>query len=996
MEFRVLGPLEVVADGQPIELGGRKPRTLLAALLLRANELVSAERLIDALWGDQPPQTAQAALQVHVSHLRKLLGRDRIVTQSPGYLLRVGSDELDLQRFERLLKDAREVDPPAAGQRLREALALWRGSALADFEQEPFAWAEISRLEQLRLDAVESRIDEDLVAGHHATLLPELDAMLAAHPYRERAHGQLMLALYRAGRQADALEAYRSARKTLVAELGIEPGPELRRLERAILDQDPELELPSAAVVPLPERLVPGARARLNSFVGRKRELREIHALLSREDVHLLTLTGPPGAGKTRLAVELTTGLGNEFPEGAILVELAPISEPELVALTIADALGVQQTRGRLPAETLAAYLRGRRVLLVLDNFEQVLAAAPLLGDLLHEAPTVKLLVTSRAPLDLPEERIFSVPALQLPDPSSSRNLARLRRTEAIRLFVDRARDARADFELTEANADAVAELCARLDGLPLPLELAAARIKLLSPGAILERLGQRLELLKAAPGSGVAARHRTLRSAIEWSYDLLTAEEQVLFTSLAVFVGGFTLDGAAAVAGNLDLDVVDGVESLLTNSLIRSELTSGDEARFGMLETIREYGLERLAERGDGQAVRRRHADFYLLLAEEAEPALLGSQQVRWLRQLDTERGNLRAALTWATQSGEDEVGLRTAAPLWRYWQLRASDTEGREYLDRLLAGGASSPSTRAKAQSRAASLAYVQGDHAAVRRYLEASLPVHRALRHDHYLAGYLGLLGSSALAEGDTERARTLVEEALETARRTGDPTNEAQALAQLGHVLAATGELDDAQRTLEESVRRARELGNVRSVGNWTRFLGGIALLRHDYPRARQLFEESLAIHRSLDDPWGISGSLSNLAFLALEAKDNDTAQRLFDESLKLDRKGGYRYRIVNSLDLSAKLAAAQDRPGRAARLYGAASFARESLGLAYLEIGWPDPARHVAHLRTALGDDAFGKAWARGRAMTLDEALAYATEEEADLEYASPPSAQRSS
>ena len=267
MEFHLLGPLEVVAEGEPIELGGRKPRTLLAALLFHANELVSAERLIDALWGEQPPETAQAALQVHVSHLRKVLGRDRIVTQAPGYRLRVGNDELDLQRFERLLEEARELEPPAAGARLREALALWRGPALADFEHEPFAWGEISRLEQLRLEAIESRIDADLAAGHHTRLLPELDALLAAHPHRERVHGQRMLALYRSGRQADALEAYRAARNTLVAELGIEPGPELRRLERAILDQDPELD---ARTVDSPSASRRPARARPPSWAVRR------------------------------------------------------------------------------------------------------------------------------------------------------------------------------------------------------------------------------------------------------------------------------------------------------------------------------------------------------------------------------------------------------------------------------------------------------------------------------------------------------------------------------------------------------------------------------------------------------------------------------------------------------------------------------------------------------------------------------------------------------
>ena len=549
---------------------------------------------------------------------------------------------------------------------------------------------------------------------------------------------------------------------------------------------------------------------------------------------------------------------------------------------------------------------------------------------------------------------------------------------EAIRLFVDRAHDARADFALSDENAEAVAELCLRLDGLPLALELAAARIKLLSPRAILERLGGRLELLKAVPGAGLPERHRTLRAAVDWSYDLLTADEQVLFTSLGVFVGGFSLDGAVAVAGDLDLDVVDGIESLLDNSLLRTEPMSDGEPRFGMLETMREYALERLAERGDGEAVRRRHADFYLRLAEEAEPALLGPGQLRWARKLDSERENLRAALIWAAESGETEIGLRTAGALWRFWQMRAADVEGREHLDRLLASGSGSPSTRAVAQSRAASLAYYQGDFDAVHRYLEASIPVFRELGDDLNLSGSLDQLTLTTLAEGDADAARALAEEVLERARRPHDPSREAYATAHLGAVLMVQGELDGAQRALEEGVRRSRELGNLRSVGHWTKALGGIALLRNQHSRARELFEQSLAIYRSLDDAWGILGSVSSLALVALEEHDSNGARRLLHEGLELVRKSGHHYRAAKILDLSARLAASEDRESRAARLFGAASGIRESIDAEMFEGEvWPDPAAYVADLRSVLGESEFDEAWAEGQAMTLDEALQYA-------------------
>ena len=592
MDFRVLGPLEAVADGQVVELKAAKPRALLAILLLHAGEPVSSDRLVEDLWAARPPATATKVLHTYVSQLRKALGNDVIVTRSGGYELRVEPGALDLHRFERLVAEARESAPPAAAENLREALALWRGPPLAEFAFEPWAQGEIGRLEERRLAALQDRIEADLALGRAADLVGELERLVAEHPLLERLRGQLMLALYRSGRQAEALEAYRTGRAALVDELGIEPGPELRRLERAILDQDPELDVPPAPPDAPPK---PRLRTRSSSFVGRSREQREIHRLLGAPDVRLLTLTGAAGTGKTRLALEVTASLEAEFPDGVVLVELAPISAADLVATTIADALGLVERPERGSLEALVGSLRGRQALLVLDNFEHVLDAAPMLSELLTGAPGLKLLVTSRAPLDISEERIYPVPALQLPDPSRPVQVGRLRRTEAVRLFVARARDIRPDFELSELNADAIAELCVRLDGLPLALELAAARIKLLSPHEILERLAIRLEVLKAEPGAGLPERHRTLRAAIEWSYDLLGADEQALFTSLGVFVGGFTLDGAKAVAGDLDLDLVTGVESLLNNSLVRTEPMAAGEPRFGMLETIREYAVERL-----------------------------------------------------------------------------------------------------------------------------------------------------------------------------------------------------------------------------------------------------------------------------------------------------------------------------------------------------------------------------------------------------------------
>jgi predicted ATPase/DNA-binding SARP family transcriptional activator len=975
MDFQILGPFQALVDGRPVSLRAAKPRALLAILLLHASESVSADRLIADLWAGRPPATAAKTLQTYVSQLRKALGDRTIVTGPAGYLLDVERDGLDSHRFERLLVEARGAEPVVVSDRLQEALALWRGPALVDFAFEPWAQPEIGRLEELRLEAVQDRVEADLALGGSAELVAELEALVAEYPLRERLRGQLMLALYRSGRQADALAAYRAARETLVGELGIEPALALRRLERRILDQDPELDV-RAVDPPAAGRSMPSLAARSSSFVGRESELREIRALLGRADVRLLTLTGPAGTGKTRLAAEAMKG--DRRSRETVFVELAPIVDPGLVATTIASTLGLSEIPGERASEALLLHLRRRRTLLVLDNLEQLLEAAPMLAEVLAGAPGTQLLVTSRAPLDLPEEHIYAVPPLQLPDASRPLQLARLQETEAVRLFVDRACAARAEFALSDENADVVADLCLRLDGLPLALELAAARIKLLSPREILQRLGGRLELLKAVPGAGLPERHRTLRAAVDWSYDLLTPDEQALFTSLGVFVGGFSLAGAAAVVGDLELDLIDGIESLLNNSMLRTERMADGEPRFGMLETMREYALERLVERGDGEAVRRRHADFYLGLAEEAEPALLGPDQMRWARKLDSERDNLRAALTWAAASGEAEVGLRTASALWRFWQMRAADVEGREHLDHLLSFGSASPSIRAIAQATAADLAYYQGDFDAVHRYFEASLPIFREEGNEFFLARSLAILTMAVVAEGDVDSARALSEEALEIARRTQDRSSEMYALSHLGAVLGVQGELDGAQDALEESVRIAHELGNLRSLGHWTKALGGIALLREEYPQARELFEQSLAIYRSLDDAWGILGSVSSLALVALEEHDNETARRLLDESIEVLRKSGHHYRAAKSLELSARLAAAQNRNQRAACLYGAASVSRAAMGAPSFEGEvWPDPAPDIARLRSFLGGSAFDESWAKGLAMTLDEALDYA-------------------
>jgi predicted ATPase/DNA-binding SARP family transcriptional activator len=944
-------------------------------LLLRANEFVSRDRLIDDLWDEAPPATAVKVLQTYVSQLRRVLGAETIETGPAGYRLRLDPDALDLLRFRRLVSDGQGDEPEFVAHRLREALTLWRGEPLAEFSHQRWAQAERERLAALRLDVLEQRIDADLAAGRDRELVAELERLVSEHPLRERARGQLMLALYRSGRQADALAAYRAAREASVESLGLEPGASLRELERAILHQDPALDGATAAA-PAARREPARLPGRATSFVGRAREVDEVRARLRDGDAPCLTLIGPPGTGKTRLAVEAAAGLADEFPDGIVFVELAPLRDPGLVAATIAAAVGVREADGRPVAEVLASALRGRSILLVLDNFEQLVDAAPLVSDLAEAGGDTRYLVTSRAALGIPVERVYPLSPLELPDPTRPPHVARLRQVEAVRLFVDRAREVRTDFVLSDANAAPIAELCARLDGLPLALELAAARVELLAPHAILERLDGQLEQLKAQPGSGAPERHRTLAAAIEWSYELLDPAEQRSFALLGVFVDGFTLEAVEAVAEGVDLDVVESIESLLRNNLVRTERMAGGEPRFGMLETIHEYALDRLGVVADGSRVRRLHAAHYLALAEQAHRALLGPAQRSWLERLDADRGNVRAALAWAVETGAVDLGLRSASALWRYWQLRGAMREGREVLERLLELPSGSDALRAVAESRVASLALMQGDHDAVQRFGESSLP---GLRHAGDVgeqASLLSVMSVSALSFGDGQRARLLAEEGLEAARQAGDPMLAAYADMGLGVVSAWHGDLEAADRLLRQSVQAANRLGNVRSVANWSRILGGIVHSRGDSASAQTLIEESLALHRTLDDPWGTSHALSSLALVMVDVGDRDAVLRLLGESVSIERDVGDLPGLVFNLEIGARLAASEGRRTHAVRLYACAGGLGGTMGFRRhsTEVDWIDRDRDIADLRASLGEDAFDDAWERGRAMTMDEAL----------------------
>jgi predicted ATPase/DNA-binding SARP family transcriptional activator len=975
MEFKILGPLEVLVEGRRLELGGSKQRQLLAILLLHANELVSADRLIEELWGGSPPAAAAKGLQVHLSRLRKALGRDGLlVTRSGGYSLLAAAGEIDASRFELLAARGRERlasgDVEGASADLHESLRMWRGPPLSDLTYETFAQAEIARLEELRLVALEDRIEADLAAGRDAELVGELEALVAANPLRERLRSQLMRALYRAGRQAEALAEYQDARRVLVEGLGIEPTAALKTLERQILAQDPALDAPGERDEP--RRLRTNLPAAVTPLIGRQRDVEACAELLRGESVRLLTLTGAGGIGKTRVALQVAAELVAEFHDGVFLVPLARLTDPDLVAATIAQTLELAEAEEPLDVR-LKRFVHGRQLLLMIDNFEQLLPAAPLLGELLEAAPGLTLLVTSRSLLRLSAEHQYPVPPLELPDPERLPDLAVLGDLPAVALFVERAQALKPDFELTEDNAHAVAEICLRVDGLPLGLELAAARIRLLGPQALLGRLGQRLPLLSGGAREA-PARQQTLRATIDWSYDLLSASEQTLFVRLACFVGGCTLEGAEAVCGA----AFDELASLVDKSLLRERDGPAGEPRFDMLATVREYALERLEAAGEGAECRRRHAEHCVLLAERAEPEILRAEQAEWLQRLEADHDNFRVALEWSLRSGEADLALRLIGSLRRAWVARGYLTETRRWLEAALAQAATSPpAIRAKAVYGLGRVALAQGDYDQALPRLQESAALSRQIGDSEGLVFALADLGWIASAQGDHDHAALLAQEGLAEARKAENEMAVAAALHSLGCAMLHRGDYARARERLEESLALRRERGDKRNTANSLASLGATAFLEGDHTRARELLAESLSLGRELGNLLLVAAALANLGLVALFEADRDEAASLAAEALRLSREAGNKWTIGECLHILAGVAAAQGQATRAATLAGAAEAVHESIQAPPSRAERAIRDHFLAAAEEETGEAAFALARVQGYSMGMEGAVEYA-------------------
>lgn len=946
--IRALGPLEVVAGGMPVAVGARQQRIVLESLALRANSVVTSDFLMEAVWADRPPAKPGPQLQVYVANLRRMLDPDRsksvapqrLASRSGGYMLTVTAEELDLLRFrERVAAGELAVqagDLVGCADCLRQAVELVGGPAFPDLADIELFRPELEELEESWLDVYQNLIEVELALGRHGAVVGELQSLVARQPYRERLWASLVLALYRSDRQAEALAACRDARRVFIEELGIDPGPRLRQLERSVLQQDASLAAPAIEGHRRIRQRLDNLPAELTPLVGRDSELNALCSLYVAEGCRLVTITGPGGTGKTRMAVAAAAHLGGRMPDGVCWVSLAPLTEIQQVPGAIAAALGLEDLAGADPLNIVTGFLRSRRLLLVLDNFEQLEEAWPVVLDMLTAASDLWILTTSRRSLGLRAEYEYELAPLALPplDPPLPPQL--LREVPAVKLFLTRGRAVRSGFNLNSTNAAVVSRLCHRLDGLPLAIELAAAQLRHLSEHALLDGLEISLTALPAA-FRDLPDRQRTLTATIAWSYQLLDEAERELFEHLGVFAADPTVAAVSAIRGQTP-DAKPGTEDLLTalarHSLLRRYTDPSGADRVSMLQSIREYARDLLTSLGDASAVRRRHAEYYLHLAETVSPQLWGQDQVNAFQLLHADAPDLRGALLWATgPDGSTDLALRLVGQLWHYWELTGDVAEQCEITLKLVADTPNAPpDLRAPALSGAATLCWLLGRNEEAAELHRRALKAFQSAGNDQGVAWSTMCLAVQALERDDAVNAQRLAAEAL----------------------------------SLPHGSPRTRVASLI--------VLGLLAFYAGDHARALDLSRESVELARPLGDRWSLGTALANLADSTEKAGDYDAAELLLQEALGTALALGALGNVVAFLESLAGVYVEQHRAEQAIRVLAAADADRTDRG----DPLYPAEQRRVELIitkaRAEAGPIRFGLAWAGGQALTLTQVI----------------------
>jgi predicted ATPase/DNA-binding SARP family transcriptional activator len=884
--YGLLGPVAVWRDGRPLALGTPQQRRLLALLLLHRNTPVSTDRIVDALWHEDVPANAVQTVRTYVSRLRSILGGEPspLLTESGDYRFATKGGQVDVDGFEALAQDGREAldagDAALATSRLEEALALVRGPPLAGLEYDDFARYEIERLEELRLLVLEDLGEARLLQGRHAELVPELRATVDQHPLRERLWGQLMLALYRSGRQSDALQVYREARSLLAEELGLEPARELRELERLILLQDRTLE--HGAVGRLH-----GVPRYSTSFVGRDGDIATVRALIGRE--RLVTIAGAAGSGKTRLASETSLLVRESFAEGVWWVDLASAA-PGLAEAAIADALAVRLDSARSPADVVVSRLRGARLLLVLDNCEHLTSdLAPLLARVVSECEPATILATSREPIRVAGERVHRLPPLSVP-PDALVGASRVLEYEASRLLVARASAAAASVTLGESTATAIAEIVTRLDGLPLAIELASGKLRSVSLPELARALESGLDLLASGDRSA-PFRQRSLEAALAWSFDLLSSDERVLLERIAVFPAGFDLAAARAVGANGELAperVLSVLAELVEKSLVTAEL--GDETRYRLLAMVRAFALERAREDGELEQASTRHRDHFADLADELFWQLIGPELGTWLERARRDHANHHAALHWSLERGEGDSALRHASALSMYWFRTGRLREWRELLGRALALADGSSRWRPRALVGQAWSSGLAGEPDAEQCAREAVRACECAGRELLGLA--LAALVQCQIAGGQLDDADATIRRVREVFVETTFAEGPHLVEELTGEVLHRRGDIEGALVHLRRSRDHYRELRGTLDAG-WTLVrLAQVALEAGKSAESAAAAGDAVEDFRVRGDPRGLASALVVLGRTYAARSEPERAHTLVHEALELAREWEY--------------------------------------------------------------------------------------------------------